>query len=162
MRPYTRRIQLLPNKRAGYILDCINPKAQIIQEINPTTDLSSDIYVEKSITYLGNFCYYKDMKGLILVDVNGLYLKSTLYGAGANGKRTNITPEFQRADFPACSPTENIIAFLGTKPYSGSNDPKNWRQIENLFDYPWNLYLYNPDSQKTEELPIEIVHPGRL
>jgi hypothetical protein len=161
-RPYTRSLKILPNQRAGFILDCSGPiMSQTIQEIDITKDVTSDFYVEPYIRWVGNFSYSHDMKETVLVDVNGIDLESSLYHLDENGNRTNITTEFQRADFPAWSPTADVVAFLGTKPRLEGNDPKNWSQIENLFDYPWRLYLYNSKEQKTDELPIEIVHPGR-
>jgi Tol biopolymer transport system component len=140
----------------------LGPKSQIIQEIDLAKSIARNIYVEPTIGWVGNFSYSHDMKEIILVDVNGIYLESHLYHLDESGNRTNITTEFQRADFPSWSPKENVVAFLGTKPYSGSDDPKNWKQIENLFDYPWKLYLYNPENQKIDELSIEVVHPGRF
>jgi len=160
--PYTRGLKILPNQRAGFILDCPEPIYQIIQEIDITKNITSDIYVEPYIGQVGNFTYSYDMKEKILVDDNGLYMDSSLYHLDANGNRINITPDFQRADFPVWSPTADVVAFLGTRPRSGSDELKSWGQIEDILDYPWKLYLYNPKNQKTDELSMEIVHPSRF
>jgi len=161
-KPLTRSLQVLPNRQAGFVLDCREPKSQIIQEVDLTKKISSDIYVEPIIGMVGNFSYSHDMKEIILVDVNGLYLESSLYHLDVGGNRTNITADFQRADFPVWSPIGDVVAFLGTKLYSDNDEPKNWRQIENLFDYPWKLYLYSLENRKIDELPLEIMHPSRL
>ena len=161
-RPNLRSLQVLPNHHIGYILECLRPNNQTIQEIDSTTNRSVDIYEESSIRWLGRFSYSPNMKEIILVDVNGLYLESSLYYLDVDGERKNITPGFQRADFPAWSPTKDIVAFLGTKPYSGSDNPKSWNQIDGLLDYPWKMYMYHPRSGEIEEFSIEIVHPGRL
>ena len=161
-RPFTRSLKVLLNQRPRFILSCTNPKSQIIQEIDIAKKVTKDIYIEPSIGWVGNFSYSQDMKEIILVDVNGLYLESSLYHLDDSDSRTNLTTEFLRADFPAWSPTDDVVAFLGTKPYSESNDPKNWDQIENFLDYPWKLYLYDPENMKIDELPLEIVHPSRF
>lgn len=160
---YIRAFQSLPNNRAGYILDCPKLNSQIMQEINLATARSSDIYMESSIRNLGEFAYSSDMRELILVDVRGRYLESSLYHLHTNGKRINITPDFLRADFPAWSQNRNLIAFLGTKPYLGSDDEiEHFSETERRLDYSWQLYLYNPESLITEELPIDIVGPSSL
>lgn len=161
-RPYTRSFQILPNQSVGFILDCPEPRSQIIQDIDLEKNTTNDIFVEPYISTVGNFSYSHDMKEIILVDDNGLYTDSSLYHLDASGNRINVTPDFQRADFPAWSPTDDVIAFLGTRPRSESDDTYSWSQIENLLDYPWNLYLYNPKNQKIDELPLEIVRPSRF
>ncbi len=159
-RPFTRSLQILPNKRAGFLLDCPNI-SQIIHEIDLTNGAAKDFYVEPSINWVANFSYSYNMSELVLVDNRGLYMDSSLVLIDSRGERTNITPDFQRADFPVWSPTKDVIAFLGTKPYTGSDDPKrNWGQIEYLLDYPWKFYLYYPSNKETMELPLEIVKPN--
>ncbi len=54
---------------------------------------------------------------------------------------------YQRVKAPAWSPVGQLIAFVGTATYPGNqNDPKTWGQIEDLFLYPWDLYLMNADG----------------
>jgi len=160
---YVRALQVLPNQELGYIFECPPISPVSIQQLNTKAIESRDLYVESTIPFLGDFAYSKDMREVILVDVRGLFLKSSLYHLDTNRKKTNITPDFLRADFPVWSPKTNLIAFFGTKPYPGSNDKiEEFSQTERRLDYPWRLYIYNPESQGTEELPLDIVHPSSL
>ena len=133
------------------------------QEIDPATTKSENLYGESTIGFLGKFAYSADMKEMILVDVKGLYIESSLYHLDASRKKINITPDFIRADFPVWSSKNNLIAFLGTKHYPGSNDEiKNFSQTEKLLDHPWRLYIYDPKNSTTNELPLDIVGPSSL
>jgi Tol biopolymer transport system component len=103
------------------------------------------------------------MKELLLVDVQSPLLKSAIYLLDANGARNNITSDFLRADFPVWSQKRNLIAFLGTKPYLGDDDKiKQFSQLESRVDYPWRLYIYDPQSLTTKEISLDIVHPSSL
>ncbi|MEK6751812.1 MAG: hypothetical protein AABZ00_06065 [Chloroflexota bacterium] len=160
---FVRSLQRLPDQKAGFILDCPKTKSQIIHEISVNSDHSLEIYVEASITWLGNFAYSQDKKELMLVEENGVGLASSLYYQSNAGDRINITPDFQRADYPVWSPTENAVAFVGTKLIPDSNDDtKTWGETKNLFDYPWKVYIYDIDDSFIKELPVEIIHPGRF
>ena len=103
------------------------------------------------------------MKELLLVDVQSPLLRSAIYLLDISGARTNITADFLRADFPVWSQKSNLIAFLGTKPYAGSDDKiEHFSQLESRVGYPWRLYLYDPHGLTTEELHLNIIHPSSL
>jgi len=160
---YTRSFQVLPNQQIGYIFECPKVDTVTIQEIKVKNIQLSDIYIESSIGFLGEFAYSSDMRELILVDVNGLYLDSVLYYLDSDGVKTNISPDFIRADFPVWSQKNNLVAFFGTKPYPGSDDQiEHFSQTEKLLDYPWRLYIYNPEDLTTKEIPIDVIGPNRL
>jgi len=160
-----RSFQVLPNQQVGYIFKCpeLGFRTHIIQAMDLTSVTSTDLYTESIIGRINEFSYSGDMKDLILVDVEGPYTKSSLLHFDSRGKKTNITPDFLRADFPAWSSRINLIAFLGTKRYpNNQQEYKSWREIENLLHYPWQIYLYNPESLTTEELPLDVVDPLKL
>ncbi|MBI4738402.1 PD40 domain-containing protein [Candidatus Woesearchaeota archaeon] len=160
--PYIRSLKILPNQRAGFLHACLDPRAQVIQEVNLATYATNEVYVEPYISTVGNFTYSPDLKEKVLVDDNGIYMDSSLYYLDASGNRTNITPDFQRADFPSWSPTDDVVAFFGTRPRLENDTLGNWGQIANLLDYPWKLYMYSPEKQTIDELPLEVVGPNRL
>lgn len=162
-RPFAVSLQRLPDQGVGFTLSCNDPRTQIIQRINLDTNSSSNAYVEPTIRFLGNFTYSANMKELILLDVQDVYLESSLYHIDINGERENITPEFLRAYHPDWSSKNNLVAFFGTKPYPGSDDEiKHFSQTEKLLDYPWRIYLYNPENSTTKEIPIDVIGPNVL
>jgi len=162
-RPFVRDLQRLPDQSIGFILSCNNPKTEIFQRINRDTNSSSNAYIEPTIRYLGSFNYSANMKELILLDVQDVYLESSIYHVGINGERKNITPEFLRAYHPDWSSKNNLVAFFGTKPYPGSDDEiKHFSETEKLLDYPWRVYLYNPEDLTIKEIPIDVIGPNGL
>lgn len=160
-RPYTRGLTVLPNRHAGFLLSC-SDQSQIIQQVDLPGRIAQDLYVEPSITWVSNFSYSPDMSELVLVDNRGLYLNSNLVYVDRSGRRTDITPDFQVADFPAWSPTENVVAFLGIKRFPGSEDFESWSETEKVLDHPWKLYLFDPKNDQVIETALEVVHPNRL
>jgi len=161
-RPFSRSLQILPDLKAGFLLDCPDV-SQIIQQVDLESGITKNVFVEPNVRFVANFTYSSDMSRLVLVDSRGLWMDSNLVFVDSNGERTNITQDFQRADFPVWSPTKDVVAFLGTKPYPGSGDQKQtWGQVANLLDYPWKLYIFSPSNKETTELPVQIVHPGWL
>jgi WD40 repeat protein len=161
-RPFSRSLQILPDLHAGFLLACPNV-SQIIQEVDLGSGITKDLLAEPHVRFVANFTYSPDMSKMVLVDSRGLWMDSNLVFIDSNEERSNITQDFQRADFPVWSPTKDVVAFLGTKPYPGSDDQKQtWGQVENLLDYPWKLYLFSPSNKEVTELPVLIVHPGWL
>ncbi len=159
-----RSLQVLPNQQAGYVFEYPKLKSLIIKTIDVRNATETDLYTElPGTSSLDRFSYSPNMKELLLVDVQSPLLKSTIYLLDTGGARTNITADFLRADFPVWSQKSNLIAFLGTKPYAGSDDKiEHFSQLESRVDYPWRLYLYDPESLTTKELPIDIVGPSSL
>ncbi|MDQ3006167.1 MAG: hypothetical protein M3R47_12400 [Chloroflexota bacterium] len=159
-----RDLQVLPNQQAGYVFEDPMLNSLIIKTVNVTTATEVDLYAElPGNSSLDRFSYSPSMKELLLVDVQSPLLKSAIYLLDANRALTNITADFLRADFPIWSRTSNFIAFLGTKPYPGNDDKiEHFSQLEGRVDYPWRIYLYDPQELTTKELPFDIVHPSSL
>ncbi|HAV76634.1 MAG TPA: hypothetical protein DCX53_04690 [Anaerolineae bacterium] len=159
-----KSFQVLPNNHVGYIFSCTDVirTTKVIQELNLDTMSSSDLYDVPSTRSIHQFVYSPNMNDLIIVG-GGKYFDSNLYYLDANGDFTNITPELLRADFPTWSTTTDLIAYLGTKPYPGSDDKiDHFSQTEARLDYPWQLFLYNPRSLTTEEFALDLFHPSSL
>jgi WD40 repeat protein len=97
---------------------------------------------------ISQYTFSPDMAELIQEEAVGSGLNNKLYRVHLGNDMEELFPNFQRARSPSWSPDGQTIAFVGTETYPGgsSKDFTEWRQIEGLLLYPWDLYLMNADG----------------
>lgn len=154
-------LQKLPNQNISYLYSSpsIGRGNGIIRQL----DLKDDGYslLEERLVTAQQFAYSPTMREITATKVDGIDASKTFL-IKDNGEEIDISPGFARAEAAAWS-GDNIIAFFGTKTFEKEKEPIiQFYSFEKYLGYPWQLYMYDPITAEIQELPLEVVDPGKL
>lgn len=140
----------VPNGALGFIYSCWS-SGDTLYLIEPDT---KDLV--KWITYLGiparNFSFAPDMSQLIQEDGSGGGLSEKLLLVSSDKSIHEFLPSFERARSPAWSSDGKTIVFAGTKEQPESIDTSRLQGIEDLFLYPWDIYITDEKGKNPQIL----------
>ena len=150
--------QRLPNGELGFVYGCLSFDSGIEERTIRSMDIGtgiSKILVMSSldIKRMGPFSFSSDMSELMEEDMRNNGLGNMVFFI--RGKDTvQIASNFIRAMHPAWSPHKRQIAFWGTEDYPGKKpeDFQTSSDISFLANYPWDLYIADPEGGNLKKL----------
>lgn len=155
-----KHVSRLPNSNLGYIYPCLGDHgiSGILYEWDRSTNIVQQVHHYPPPFRANSYTFSPDMSQLI--QETGAGFSNALYRVNQSSELTQIFSDYQRVAEPSWSPTGKMIAFIGTEIYpKQTNDPKTWGQIEDLFLYPWDLYLMDANGNNVR---ILVPQAGRL
>ncbi len=154
--PLTR----LPNSNLGFVYECnldpVGNKETLYMWDREADSLQALVQYPESIAASG-YAFAPDMSELIQESAIGAGLNNQLYRVHPDGRLEQLLADYQRVRTPSWSPDGLTIAFMGTMAYP-PGEPDTAKEIENLFYYPWDLYLMNVDESNVHMLLSGIVN----
>lgn len=140
----------VPNDSLGFIYSCWS-SGDTLYLLEPSTE---DLI--KWVTYLGvpakNFSFSPDMSQLIQEDGSGGGLSEKLLLVSPDKSIHEFLHDFQRARSPAWSPDGETIVFAGTKKQPENIETSTLQGINDLFFYPWDIYITDENGENPEIL----------
>jgi WD40-like Beta Propeller Repeat len=147
-------LERLPNFQLGFVSTCLVDHGQSTSEIS---SLSMWDAHNNSVQVLqrypepftaGPYTFAPAMTELIQEQPVGSGLNNKIYRVSRNGQMQQLFPNYQRVATPSWSPDGGKIAFLGTEiyPENKSGTPLTTSQIQDLFNYPWDLYVMDANG----------------
>ncbi|WKZ38632.1 MAG: hypothetical protein QY328_10230 [Anaerolineales bacterium] len=154
-------LQKLPDQNIGYLFSSfgIDSDNGFVRHLEVKEGDYS--LLEEYLVTADQFAYSPTMREIIVTRVDGIDASKTFL-VKDNGEEIDISPGFARAKSPAWS-GDNIIAFFGTNTFEKEKEPIiQFYSFEKYLGYPWQLYMYDPITAEIQELPLEVVDPGKL
>ncbi len=140
----------VPDGSLGFIYSCTSAGSTLYL-LEPDTEVFT-----KWNTYFGilakDFSFSPDMSQLIQEDGSGGGLSEKLLWVSSDKSVREFLPGFQRARSPAWSSDGKTIVFAGTKEKPENIETSNQQGIEDLFFYPWDIYLVDADGKNPKIL----------
>lgn len=160
----------LPNGMLGFIYDCnvyhdnVTRRFYTLYAWDQQTGMLQSLQRYPENFSASRYAFAPDMSELIQASPVGAGLNDELYRVSEDGQRAQLFPGFQRVRSPAWSPDGHTIAFMGTETYleEKSEDFFTWRQIEDLFYYPWDLYLMDANDKNVRIILPDIGAGGNV